>query len=77
MTPNLRAAKPRKWFWLSYIIPTVSVYANVTFIGFVRNGAKDIWHPVLKGRHIRINHNGSWLKEKPWSIPKVQIGKAA
>jgi hypothetical protein len=46
--PDVRAAKPSKWFWLVNLIPTVQVWASVVMVGFWHQPRKGEFNPVLR-----------------------------
>lgn len=58
--PDIRGARPRKWFWLAYFIPQVTLWAREIHIGFDRVHGRE-FHPVMSGRFLRITRFGvSW-----------------
>ena len=54
--PDIRASRPRKWFWLVNIIPSVEIWHNQVFIGLWHQ-PKHVgqWNPVMTRRRIVID----------------------
>lgn len=59
--PDIRGAKPRKWFWLANFIPCVQVWAHEAHIGFWCQPHSGRYNPVMRRPFIAKTRFG-------WSI---------
>lgn len=73
--PDIRAARPARFFGLARLIPAIHVYANVTFVGF-NYSQRNEWSPRMRGYCLRVNHGAALFRKTPWAVPKIQVCKA-
>ena len=60
--PDVRASKPRKWFWLANIIPCVQVWANEIRVGFWSQPHAKEFNPVMRRPFVALTRFGVKLR---------------